>query len=258
MRRGVVLLALAIAGLAFGANDAWKTKPYQQWDANDLKQVLWSSAWIKYTSVPVEWKPFASGPLNAGRVQGDQTGLPAGPTGGNGPYGNSGNSQAAPPVASGNTDATINNPNASFFIRWDSAQTIREGLARQGVLDGKLSEAQAQQYVAQVQATYQLQVAGADMTPFMDETEDTLKSKVSLEVKPSKRKLNPSAVQITKGPDDKTIQTIVFSFPKQGSDGQLLLTQNDKQAHFDCKLKNLHLEATFDLRKMTGANGADF
>lgn len=257
MRKAIVLLTLATAGLAFGANDAWKTKPYQQWDATDLKQVLWNSAWIKYSSVPVEWKPFVSGPLNAGRIEGDQTGRPAGPLGGNGAYGNSGNSQAAPPVASGNQDATINSPNASFFVRWDSAQTIREGLARQAVLDGKLSEAQAQQYVSQAQASYQLQVAGADMTAFMDETEDSLKSKVALEVKPSKKKLAPSEVQITRGADGKTIQTIVFSFPKQDASGQVFIAQSDKQAHFDCKLKLAHLDATFDLRKMTGKNGQE-
>jgi hypothetical protein len=255
MRKVIILVLFVVAGLAYGASDAWKTKPYQQWDASDIKQVLWSSAWVKYTTVPVEWKRPAQAPPSAGQVQGNQPGPTAGSS--NGAYGNKGNSQAAPPVNTGQPDGTIQTPDAAFLVRWNSALTIREGFARQAVLDGKLSEAQAQQYVDQAQATYQVQVSGADMTPFMEETSDTLKAKTYIEVKPSKKRVSPSAVEITKGPDGATVQFILFSFPRQAADGSPLFSAGDKQAQFVCKLKNLYFDTGFDLRKMVGQKGPD-
>ncbi|MFZ0334478.1 MAG: hypothetical protein WAN10_00450 [Candidatus Acidiferrales bacterium] len=255
MRKPIFLLIFAAVGLAYAVGDVWKTKPYQQWDASDLKQVLWNSPWVKYTSVPVEWKRPAAAPLTAAQVQGNQPGPAAGSS--NGAYGNKGNSQSVPQVGTGQPDATIQNPDASFLVRWNSALAIREGLARQAVLDGKLSEAQALQYVGQAQPTYQVQVSGPDMTPFMEETSDTLKAKTYIEVKPSKKRVSPSAVEITKGPDGATVQLILFSFPRQAADGSALFNAGDKQAQFVSKLKNLYLLVGFDLRKMAGQNGPD-
>ncbi|MGB6483783.1 MAG: hypothetical protein WBE86_09890 [Candidatus Acidiferrales bacterium] len=242
MRKVIILVVFVVAGLAYGASDAWKTKSYQQWDASDIKQVLWSSPWVKYTTVPVEWKRPAQGPPSAGQAQGS---VPS-----NGANGNKDDSQSAPSANSGGA-------NAAYLVRWNSALTIREALARQAVLDGKLSEAQAQQYVNQAQPVYQVQVSGPDMTPFMQETSDTLKSKTYIEVKPSKKRISPSAVEITKAADGTAIQWILFSFPKQGADGQPLFGADEKQAQFDCKLKDLHLNAGFDLRKMAGQKGPD-
>jgi hypothetical protein len=255
MRKAIFLLIFAAVGLARAGGDVWKTKPYQQWDASDLKQVLWSSPWVKYTTVPVEWKRLPAAPLSAAQVQGNQPGPAAGSS--NGAYGNKDNSQSVPQVGTGQRDGTIQIPDASFLVRWNSALTIREGFARQAVLDGKLSEAQALQYVDQAQPVYQVQVSGPDMTPFMDETSDSLKGKIYIEVKPSKKKVSPSAVEITKGPDGATVQLILFSFPRQAADGSPLFSAGDKQAQFVCKLKNLYLETGFDLRKMVGQNGPD-
>lgn len=249
MRKVIILVVFLLAGLAYGASDAWKTKSYQQWDASDIKQVLWSSPWVKYTTVPVEWKRPAQGPPSAGQAQGS---VPS-----NGANGNKDDSQSAPSANSGGANAAMQSPDAAYLVRWNSALTIREALARQAVLDGKLSEAQAQQYVNQAQPVYQVQVSGPDMTPFMQETSDTLKSKTYIEVKPSKKRISPSAVEITKAADGTEIQWILFSFPKQGADGQPLFGADEKQAQFDCKLKDLHLEAGFDLRKMAGQKGPD-
>ena len=261
MRKAIVLVVFAAAMLAYAGGDVWKTKPYQQWDASDLKQVLWSSPWVKYTSVPVEWTRPPAAPLTAGQVQGNQPGPAAqaqGPAGSsNGAYGNKGNSQSVPQVGTGQPDGTIQTPDAAFLVRWNSALTIREGFARQAVLDGKLSEAQALQYVGQAQPLYQIQVSGPDMTPFMEETSDTLKAKVYIEVKPSKKRLSPSAVEITRGPDGTTIQFVLFSFAKQAADGSPPFSATDKQAQFNCNLKNLRLDVGFDLRKMVGQNGPD-
>jgi hypothetical protein len=256
MRKATILAVLLAAGLAYGSNETWKTKPYQQWDQNDVKEILTSSPWVKRIVVTATWKPGSLIAPDAGGQPQPTQGSPAAPqhTGmGGSPGGSPGaqpNSPAPPSMGSGS-------PEALFFVRWGSAQTVREAVARDAVLNGRSSEAQAEQYVDQAPADYEIFVYGTDMTPFADETGDTLKSKTYLEVKPSKEKVSPSSVEIVKDVDGKKIQSVVFSFPKQGANGQPLLTADDKEAQFDCKLKGLHLAMGFDLRKMVEKNGRD-
>jgi hypothetical protein len=262
MRKIAILTLLAsgvvAAGLVYGSSDGWKTKPYQQWDQNDIKEVLTNSPWVKHTVVEATWQksqlntPDVSNqnPPSQTSPQGPPRpgGMPGASAGGSGTPGGGGAEQGA--VSEGG-------PSAVFFVRWSSSQTVREAIARDAVLNGRNSEAQAEQYVNQASAGYDILISGTDMTPFANETDDTLKSKAYMEVKPSKEKVSPSSVEITKDVDGKKITSVLFAFPKQGPNGQPLLGGNDKQAQFDCKLKQVHFDEDFDLRKMTGKNGPD-
>lgn len=270
MRKTITFaLIFAVAGLVYAANDVWKTKPYEQWDQNDLKEVLTNSPWVKRITVTASWAkggmaaPGVGAPgvgQNTQPQQNQQTqqtqsqqqrpGSMGGSSGGGGGYGGA---QASPDQ---DAPSMPGEQEAGFFVRWSSALTEREALARSAQLNGQYSQAQIQQYINQTPSTYDVVVYGQDMTPFTSETEETLKSEVYLEVKPSKEKVNPSAVKITKGNDGK-VQTVLFSFPKQGPNGQALITGNDKQAQFDCKTKQMHLDTQFDLRKMVGKDGQE-
>jgi hypothetical protein len=253
MRKTTILIFLIAAGLAYGSNDTWKTKPYQQWDKNDVTQILTNSPWVKSTTVTATWKNSLNAPDEG--TQPSQQAQPSQPP--SRPGMGAGGSQPGG-AQPGTPDEPSMGPDVPFIIRWTSAQTMREALARDAVLNGRSSEAQAQQYVAQQPSSYEVVVYGTDMTPFTKETNDTLKSKAFIEVKPSKEKVNPSSVEIVKDTDGKKITSVLFSFPKQGPNGQALLATNDKQVQFDCKLRELHLDTAFDLRKMVGANGPDF
>ncbi len=266
MRKATVLTVFfVVVGLAFASksNDAWKTKPYQQWDSNDVREVLMTSPWVKKTIVMAPWvKAGGAAPADQGQQQGQQPpaqGQPAqhpgsmggGSTGGSGGYGGTGaqNAQQSPQMA--------DEGEATFWVRWSSSQTIREAVGRSELLNSRFSEAQVEQYVNQEPTTYVLLVYGPDMTPFVKENEDTLKSEAYLEVKPSKEKVAPSDVKIAKDPGSDKIVSVAFLFPRQGANGQPLISANDKQAHFDCKMKMAHVNTQFDLRKMTGKNGED-
>ncbi len=255
MRKATILAVLLAAGLAYGSNEAWKTKPYQQWDQNDVKEILTNSPWVKRTLVTATWKPGGlTAPDASGQTQSQENPSMQQRTG-MGPQGSSGGGQPgnpAPPSMGGS-----DSPQAQFALRWSSSQTVREAIARDAILNGRSSEAQAEQYVDQAPADYEVLLSGTDMTPFADETGDSLKSKAYLEVKPSKERVSPSSVEIVKGADGKNIQSVLFSFPKQGANGQPVLTADDKEARFDCKLKYVHLDMGFDLRKMVGKNGRD-
>lgn len=257
MRKTIILaLIFVIAGLVYAGNDVWKTKSYEQWDQNDLKEVLTNSPWVKRTTVLASWAKGGLAAPGGGESpqQGQQQaqaqqrpGSPGGTGGGSGQTGSAGE-QGAPSMP--------DEQQAGFFVRWNSALTEREAVARSAQLSGQFSTAQEQQYINQAPNTYDVVVYGQDMTPFASETEETLKSEVYLEVKPSKEKVNPSAIKINKGNDGK-VQMVFFSFPKQGPNGQPLIGGNDKQAQFDCKTKQMHLDTQFDLRKMVGKDGQD-
>lgn len=260
MRKLTIFVLLVAGSLALGGSDAWKTKPYQQWDQNDVKAVLTSSPWVKQTSVSASWKKDATNPpYGQGQpaqpnqpVQqrpGSMGGSSGSATGGSGSMQQS-NTQEEPSSLPGGQDTP-------FLVRWSSSQTVREAVARQAVLNGRSSEAQVQQYVNQEPSVYQVLVYGPDMTPFANQTTDTLKLTAYLEVKPSKEKVGPSTVEILKQGDGKTIDGVLFSFSKQGTNGQPLVGADDKQARFDCKLKEMHIDTQFDLRKMVGKNGRD-
>jgi hypothetical protein len=254
MRKATILIILVAAGVVYGANDTWKTKPYQQWDKNDVTQILTNSPWVKSTTVTATWKGLNASDYG---VQPNQQSQPSQPPTSRPGMGGGGGGSPSGGGQPGSPDEPSMAPSVPFIVRWTSAQTMREALARDAVLNGRSSEAQAQQYVAQQPPSYDVVVYGTDMTPFANETNDTLKSKAFIEVKPSKEKVSPSSVEIVKDADGKKITSVLFSFPKQGPNGQALFAADDKQAQFDCKLKDLHLDTAFDLRKMTGPNGRD-
>lgn len=250
----IVAILFAVAGLAFASNDVWKTKPYQQWDSNDVKEVLTNSPWVKKTSVMASWARGGLGtPQGGQRAQNqDQAAQRAG-----GMNGTSGGAGGMDTRTADQNSQVPQEAEATFFVRWSSAQTIREAVARNALLNSQFSQAQVEEYVNQVPKAYALLVYGKDMTPFAGESEDTLKSTVYLEVKPSKEKISPSEVKITKDSGGDRIISVEFLFPRQGANGQPLIAANDKQAQFNCKLKLAHIDAQFDLRKMAGKSGEE-
>lgn len=259
MRKATIVAALlAVAGLAFASNDVWKTKPYQQWTLNDVREVLTNSPWVKKTTVMASWAKGGIG-MPEGGQNGSGQGQGQGQAGQR-PGAMNGTAGGAGGMDTRNAQQSPNMPEegqATFFVRWSSSQTIREAVARNALLNSQFNQAQVEQYVNQEPKVYALLVYSRDMTPFTKETEDTLKSETYLEVKPSKEKVAPSEVKITKDPNGDKIVSVEFLFPKQGPNGRPLIAANDKQAQFDCKLKMVHISTQFDLRKMTGKDGQD-
>lgn len=255
MRRTTTLaIFFVVAGLAFASSDVWKTKPYQQWNSNDVREVLTNSPWVKKLTVMASWTKGGLATPEGGQQNQGQGQVAQRPGAMNGTSGGAGG------MDSRTADQGPEMPQegqAAFFVRWSSSQTIREAVARNALLNSQFSEAQVEQYVNQEPTMYAILVYGTDMTPFAKESEDSLKSVAYLEVKPSKGKVNPSGVKITKDPAGDKILSVEFLFPKQGANGQPLVAANDKQAQFDCKLKMVHIDTQFDLRKMKRKNGED-
>lgn len=238
-------------------HEPWKAKPYQQWDKADLEVVLNNSPWAKKVVVDVSWKrnpssggqsemPASDPAVELGEHTGMQKGVPP---------------DTSPPHPSmnsiGSGGATSTSPNTAFYIRWYSSRVIREALAREAIINGKISEAEGAKLLAEPVTDYEIIVFGPDMTPFQNLTEDQLKSASSLEGKQSKQKVAPTSVRMNKSPDGRT-NSIVFFFPKKTGSGADVASAQEKGLEFVCKLKGLNLRNAFDTRKMVDEKGADF
>lgn len=248
---------LVLAGLAWASNEPWKTKPYQQWDKADLAVILNNSPWAKKTVVDVDWKPNAAASGQSVQATSDATpelrehmdqqkgGMP----------------DTAPPDTSPNSIGSAGSPSsvpkATFYVRWYSSRTIREALAREAILSGRISEAEGAKLLAEPVTAYEVIVTGPDMTPFQNLTEDQLKSASYLQGKQSKQKVAPASVRMNKAPNGVT-SSLVFSFPEKTAGGADVASAQEKEIEFACKAKGLDLRNTFDTRKMVDEKGADF
>ncbi|HEV2287671.1 MAG TPA: hypothetical protein VGR81_01820 [Candidatus Acidoferrales bacterium] len=248
---------LILASLLWAADEPWKTKPYQQWDKSDIQIILNDSPWAKKVQVDVNWKSNGSSP--AVMAQSDQNvelrshmntqkgGMP----------------DTAPPdrsmdsVGSTNNSSNAVSPKTSFYIRWYSSRVIREALAREAVLGGKITEAEGAKLLSEPVTDYEIIVFGPDMTPFQNLNEDQLKSDSYLEGKESKQKVVPATIRLNKNPAGITY-SLVFLFPRKTAGGADVASAQEKGIEFVCKLKGLNLHNVFDTRKMVDEKGEDF
>jgi hypothetical protein len=248
---------LILAGIVWASNEPWKDKPYQQWDKADLQVVLNDSPWCRKITVDVNWKSSASSPTVM--PQSDQNPELRGHM--NSQHG--GMPDTSPPDASMDSVGSTNNasnsvsPKATFNVRWYSSRVVREALAREAILNGRISEAEATKLLAEPVTDYEIIVFGPDMTPFQNLTEDQLKSDASLEAKESKQKVAPASIRINKAPNGMTTG-LIFLFPKKTASGQDVASANEKGFEFVCKMKGLNLHNTFDTHKMVDEKGEDF
>jgi hypothetical protein len=239
------LVCLTAAVLAWGGGDPWKSKPYQQWDANDVKKVFSDSPWSKVVQTDATWRSNdASGASDTGPVPPQAGGgLQPGGIGGG-----AGNQSAAPPSQPGQTGVT---PTAA------EARTIREAGYRSSVIEGRLKEDEAEKQLAQPVNDYEVYVGGPDMTPFLSLDDKALQNAATLTGKKTKQRMTATKAELVHSSDGKGVQGIIFSFPKQAGNGEPSISPNEKAVEFTCALPKAKLQTTFDLSKMEDTKGRD-
>ncbi len=248
----VSLAILALAALAW-ASDPWKSKPYQQWDQKDINQILNHSPWVQIVHVPIGSDMDLSAPSMGGQPMGAPTGqtTASGRPGMGG--GQSGMGGGQPGMGGGPVQAA---PETFFEARWVSALTMRQAIARISELQGKVSQAAVEHYLAETPADYEIAVVGPDMSLFVHEQEAELAKASFLDAKESRMKVAPDKVTIGRSPDGKTVTSVEFDFPRTVN-GKPVIGPKEKQIEFACKTKRRTLQFHFDPRKMTTKQGPD-
>jgi hypothetical protein len=233
----VSLAILLVAAFAW-ASDPW-TKPYQQWDMKDVLKVMNDSPWSRTIHVSTGF-----GLANPGMDM---------PSGGNTqPRGSDQPNMGAPPTQDSNGELQSAHV-AMFEARWVSSLTMRQALARASILDGKMSQADAEQFLAKTPANYELALFGPNMSAFEGATEASLEKDSYLEMKSAKKKLTPVSVNIQHSGQQ---MAITFDFPKT-ENGQPTIGSNEKGVDFVCKAKGMTLKFHFEPKKMATKEGVD-
>jgi hypothetical protein len=248
--RKIILGAIACCVLAaaiWAANDPWKDKPYQQWDANDLQRIFQDSPWSHVVHVEAPWVTDAGVKMPGSAI----TPSTEMGSGGYGRGGNGDSSVAAGSVGPGKVGS------ATFVIRWTSSRTFREALVRDRVLHGQMTDADAQTELAKPVDGFEVAVAGADMTPFEKLDESALKTGASLELKRSKMKIAPAAVRLQKSSDGSKLIGVLFVFPTKYSNGEPAISPDEKSVEFSVTAGKFTLKSGFDVTRMTDKQGRD-
>jgi hypothetical protein len=244
-------IALAVAAVAWAGGDPWKSKPYQQWDAKDVRKVLDGSPWAR--SIQVE-APWLNGDAAAGGTDGGSTSQPGPARGGAGPRSGPGGGGGAADAASGGPQTAAL---ATFLVRWASSRTIREAVIRNLVLAGQMKDEAAAQELAKPVETYEIVVAGPDMRPFQSVDDKILQNGAFLIDRKTKQKVAPTSVKIQNTEDGKKIQSVAFFFPKKSDSGISTIAADERLVDFLCVVTNVKIEASFDTSKMMDPSGRD-
>ena len=259
----LLLMVTLLPVVALGADDAWKSKPYQQWDTKDVQKVLTDSPWSRSVHMEAKWR------TNSAPIGQDATtsgGKPSGasPSGGSGMGAGASASANAGSVAQ-NAPAmnTPSIPETNFMVRWFSALTVRQALAWAQVLSGGMSEADAAKVLGDEPVEYTITVAGPDMTPFLKAEEKDLANASYLVAKKQGLKIPASHVVIQRKsgakPDDPhAVDVVVFYFAKKTAAGEPVFATPEKGAEFVCASGGVTIKTSFDLAKMKVASGPDW
>ena len=264
-KRALFLFAgVCFAGAAY-ADDVWKSKPYAQWEEKDIRRIMTESPWVKNVRVSAAWR--GGGAETARRIP--TANDPAATGSGGGGYGMAGGGGTA-----GNTAQTAqtvgqlggNDPlEASFLLRWASARTIRQAVARSQILRNAMTPEDAEKALNEPVTEYAVTLVGQDMTPFLQMDEKALSARTYLMPKKEKTKLAPSRVMIQrrqgtdeKSTDPQSISAIVFYFARKSPSGEETIGTQEKSAEFVCEAQKATIRASFDLQKMVGPQGPDW
>jgi hypothetical protein len=84
-----------------------------------------------------------------------------------------------------------------------------------------------------------------------------LQSAATLTDKKTKQHISATNAELVHSEDGKTLQGIVFSFPKQQGNGEPTVSPNEKAVEFTCAAGKAKIQTTFDLSKMEDSKGRD-
>jgi hypothetical protein len=213
------VLKVSAAVLLFAAlawaSNPWDGKPYEQWTQKDVMQVLNNSPWAEMTKVKVTWKQPSSGRA-AGRGGSGQDIIEA---------------------------------------RWVSSKVIREALVRQNVLNGKMTEQQADTVVSQKMPAYELVLFGQDLSPLDQMSDADVAKDAYIEGKETQVKEPAAQAKIERGPNGQAA-AVIFAFPRTAN-GKPVVGPKEKELDFTFNANKMNIDLHFNTQKMTTKDGLD-
>jgi len=236
-RFGQLLFSVLFLGFAVNVSAVdvpWKGKPYQEWDRQDLERIFTDSPWSRTATVSRSWKPISEKDVHDKIVSG---------------------TRKLPSELERANEGTVGG-DLNVNVYWASSRVMRAASARKSVLiDGKSVD--IAKYASEPQDEYQIVVQSADMAPFFRHDETYFQTVSSLQMRKSKLKLSPSHVRYERDAQGVLVTASVFYFPRKTSSGDPVISADEKNISFVCKLEGSTLQVSFEPSKMIDAVGPD-
>ncbi len=251
-------LSLFAAGIALWAADVWVAKPYTDWTEKDLAKIMTDSPFAKKVSVSMSAGFGSPGGAAAGGGRGGRGAGPdpgfgtaenesAGGGGGGGRGGRGGGGGDAGAAAGGFGGGGGGVPQIDLFVRWQSATTVMEALAKAKYGAEAGTSADAKKMLEPDDKYYVIWVAGLPATVQPKDEE-------------SKKELLAHTTLAAKDKDAIVAEEVVFPPPQGGfartTDAHFLFPRKvafapeDKEVEFATKFGMTKVQAKFDLKKM--------
>jgi len=210
--------------LLMAADSSWKDRPIPQWDAEDAKQLLADSPWVKY--VTPQWVRDLS--PNECRDAGDWTGCTGKGVGlaGIGLLGARRQREAL-------ARAHAKPPLDSVAIRWESALPVRAAEQKAGETD-----------VPALDGNFYAVAVYDIPTPKRWNLARELRGIAFLK-RDKKKDLKPSRVEIVRSREDDETATVVYLFP-----GSVEITKRDGTIQFVAQIGRLFVYQNFNTAEM--------
>jgi hypothetical protein len=268
---GTFFLAILALAATAPAGESWRLKPYTEWNEKEVRQILEDSPWAHRMRLMVV-KP---GPLNTPCPSGnphcspDSTPAPPSAPGGRRrppspediqAQQDRRTSSALPPGLEGVA--------ATAVVRWASARTVREAVARSGVQRGLVTPTEAGEHsLFEPLDTYivyvdlRVPVADVKRVPQGGVLTPAMVQNSTLLVKSTGQRISPLSVKTAPLPefdDRKELALAAFYvfFPRQ-EDGKPVLPGDESLVRFECPLVPVAIQSEFDLHKMARAGSPD-
>ena len=227
-RVGLPLLWMCVAG-QLGAGDFWQSKPYTQWNSEDVLTMLKESPWAKDTTTKIR---KVKGEEDTQSTDSQRLGLNRGVNGGVG---------ATTGLNSG-TPNMAGTPDPRVTVRWDSALPVRQALSKQGSAasaDKPALEAAPASYIVTVADLPRAgEYMGAMVAAAVNRL-DQLIAATSITIK-GKPALTPEKVE--HGRDGTSL---LFTFPRTSP-----ISLDDKEVEFATRIGAMEVRRKFKLKDM--------
>ncbi len=218
-----VLLLVPVA-LLIAADPSWMSKPIQQWDEEDAKQVLANSPWVKHAR-PALLPQLTEDQRREGGQMGGGKGVGLQGVGGDGVFAPAQNPQAAKAKGgSGYADA--------LTVRWESAFPVR-------VAELKAKEIGAPDWDGEFYAIAVYDVPGLKASS----NEVSVLKREALLKREGKKDIKPERVDVL--PRANGLAIVVYLFPRSDE-----ITKDDKRIRFAAQIARLYLERDFTTEEM--------
>jgi hypothetical protein len=210
--------------LLIAADPSWMSKPIQQWDEEDAKQILTNSPWVRHAK-PAILPQLTEDQRREGGQMGGGKGVGLQGVGGDGVFAPAQNPEAArAKAASGYADA--------LTVRWESALPVR-------VAEVKANEIGAPDWEGEFYAVAVYDVPGLKG----GSNELNILKRSALLKREGKKDIKPERVNVLQRANGLAI--VVYLFPRTDE-----ITRDDKRVRFSAQIARLYLERDFDTGEM--------